>query len=89
MRASGKEAVLWSLEDIPHSSLVGNLNTTFLVMGCARDSGKILADFQRIGSIKVTEMVNVIEKSQTAGAGHCTPGPSWSILICPLFIFRN
>ncbi|XP_021519868.1 ly6/PLAUR domain-containing protein 4 [Meriones unguiculatus] len=67
----------------------GNLNTTFLVMGCARDSGKILADFQRIGSIKVTEVVNIIEKSQVAGAGHCIRGPSWSVLMCPLFIFRD
>ncbi|XP_051018536.1 ly6/PLAUR domain-containing protein 4 [Acomys russatus] len=67
----------------------GNLNTTFLIMGCARESQKLLADFQHIGSIRVTEVINVLEKSESVGAGHCSRGPLWSILLCPLLIFRD
>ncbi|XP_052568551.1 ly6/PLAUR domain-containing protein 4 [Peromyscus californicus insignis] len=67
----------------------GNLNTTFLIMGCAHNSDKLLANFQHIGSIRVTEVVNILEKSEAAGAGHCSQGPPWSILLGPLLIFRD
>ncbi|XP_040590524.1 ly6/PLAUR domain-containing protein 4 isoform X2 [Mesocricetus auratus] len=66
----------------------GNLNSTFLIMGCVRESHKLLADFQHIGSIRVTEVVNVLDKSEAVGAGHCSQGPPWIILLCTLLIFR-
>uniref|UniRef100_A0A8C6MT10 Ly6/Plaur domain containing 4 n=1 Tax=Mus spicilegus TaxID=10103 RepID=A0A8C6MT10_MUSSI len=67
----------------------GNLNTTFLIMGCARDSHKLLADFQHIGSIRVTEVINVLDKSEAVSAGHCSRGTSWSVLLCLLILLRD
>ncbi|XP_021075538.1 ly6/PLAUR domain-containing protein 4 [Mus pahari] len=68
----------------------GNLNTTFLIMGCARDSHKLLADFQHIGSIRVSEVINVLDKSEAVSAGHCSGGStSWSALFCLLRLFRD
>ncbi|CAH7383708.1 ly6/PLAUR domain-containing protein 4 [Phodopus roborovskii] len=66
----------------------GNLNTTFLIMGCVRESHKLLANFQHIGSIRVTEAINILDKSEAVDAGHCSQGPPWTILLCPLFIIR-
>ncbi|XP_024307143.1 ly6/PLAUR domain-containing protein 4 isoform X5 [Homo sapiens] len=52
----------------------GFLNTTFLLMGCAREHNQLLADFHHIGSIKVTEVLNILEKSQIVGAASSRRG---------------
>ncbi|XP_006142047.1 ly6/PLAUR domain-containing protein 4 isoform X2 [Tupaia chinensis] len=67
----------------------GNLNSTFLLMGCARGYQKLLEDFQYIGSIRVTEVLNILEKSQIVGAGLSSRGPAWGILLGFLLAFRN
>ncbi|XP_007941146.1 ly6/PLAUR domain-containing protein 4 [Orycteropus afer afer] len=67
----------------------GLLNTTFLLMGCTRDYQKLLADFWTVGSIRVTEVRNVLEKAQTAGAEASSRGPAWGILLGLLLTFRD
>ncbi|EHB02510.1 Ly6/PLAUR domain-containing protein 4 [Heterocephalus glaber] len=67
----------------------GLLNTTFLLLGCAPDSVKLLANFQHIGSIRVTEVLNVLEKSQIVGAGPSSRGSSWGILLGLQVVFRD
>ncbi|XP_008588992.1 PREDICTED: ly6/PLAUR domain-containing protein 4 [Galeopterus variegatus] len=67
----------------------GFLNTTFLLMGCAREHQKILGDFQYIGSIKVTEVLNVLEKSQIIDAGSSSRDPAWGILLGTLLAFSD
>ncbi|XP_017358643.1 ly6/PLAUR domain-containing protein 4 [Cebus imitator] len=67
----------------------GFLNTTFLLMGCAREYNQLLADFHHIGSIKVTEVLNILEKSQIVGAGSSRQGPAWGVLLGLLFVFRD
>ncbi|XP_054435479.1 ly6/PLAUR domain-containing protein 4 [Pteronotus mesoamericanus] len=67
----------------------GFLNTTFLLMGCAREQHKILADFHRIGTIRVTEILNVLEKAQIAGAEPSSRGPTWGILAGLLLALRG
>ncbi|XP_008986331.1 ly6/PLAUR domain-containing protein 4 isoform X2 [Callithrix jacchus] len=67
----------------------GFLNTTFLLMGCAREYNQLLADFHHIGSIKVTEVLNILEKSQTVGAGSSRQSPAWGVLLGLLFVFRD
>ncbi|XP_069855208.1 ly6/PLAUR domain-containing protein 4-like isoform X1 [Dipodomys merriami] len=47
----------------------GDLNSTFILMGCARQQHKLLADFQHVGSIQVTETLNNMDKSQSTGGG--------------------
>uniref|UniRef100_A0A2K5DQU4 LY6/PLAUR domain containing 4 n=1 Tax=Aotus nancymaae TaxID=37293 RepID=A0A2K5DQU4_AOTNA len=58
------------------ASKPGFLNTTFLLMSCAREYKQLLADFHHIGSIKVTEVLNILEKSQIVGAGSSRQGPA-------------
>lgn len=58
-------------------------------MGCAREQHKILADFHRIGTIRVTEALNTLEKAQLAGAEPSSPGPAWGILAGLLLAFRG
>ncbi|KFO33625.1 Ly6/PLAUR domain-containing protein 4 [Fukomys damarensis] len=67
----------------------GSLNTTFLLLGCASDSARLLANFQHIGSIRVTEVLNVLERSQVTGAGPSSRGSSWGILSALLLVFRS
>ncbi|XP_060042470.1 ly6/PLAUR domain-containing protein 4 isoform X2 [Erinaceus europaeus] len=67
----------------------GSLNTTFLLMGCAYEQNKILTKFQNIGTIKVTEVINILEKTQISGSEPSTPGPAWGILLSFLFAFRG
>ncbi|XP_004440165.1 PREDICTED: ly6/PLAUR domain-containing protein 4 [Ceratotherium simum simum] len=67
----------------------GFLNTTFLLMGCAREQAKLLAHFYQIGSISVTEVLNIVEKAQIAGAEPSSQGPAWGILLGLLLAFRN
>ncbi|KAF6288531.1 LY6/PLAUR domain containing 4 [Rhinolophus ferrumequinum] len=66
----------------------GHLNTTFLLMGCARDDYRMLAHVHHIGNIRVTEVLNVLEKAQIAGAGPSSWGPAWGILSGLLLAFR-
>lgn len=79
------------LESVPNCSvfLTGLLNTTFLLMGCARGHHKLLADFHHIGSIRVTEVLNVLEKAQIAGVEPSSRGPAWGILSGLLLAFRD
>uniref|UniRef100_A0A8D2JT87 LY6/PLAUR domain containing 4 n=1 Tax=Sciurus vulgaris TaxID=55149 RepID=A0A8D2JT87_SCIVU len=44
--------------------------------------------FSSYGSIKVTEVLNIIEKSQIVGAGPSSQDPSWGILLGLLLVFR-
>ncbi|XP_020022498.1 ly6/PLAUR domain-containing protein 4 isoform X2 [Castor canadensis] len=67
----------------------GTLNTTFLLMGCAREHQKLLGNFQHIGSIQVNEVLNIIDKSQVVGAGSISQCSSWGILSGLLLAFRN
>ncbi|XP_023085203.1 ly6/PLAUR domain-containing protein 4 isoform X1 [Piliocolobus tephrosceles] len=67
----------------------GFLNTTFLLMGCAREHNRLLADFHHIGSIKVTEVLNILEKSQIVDAASSRQGPAWGVLLGLLFAFRD
>ncbi|KAM5297885.1 ly6/PLAUR domain-containing protein 4 isoform 1-T1 [Glossophaga mutica] len=67
----------------------GFLNTTFLLMGCAREQHKILADFHHIGTIRVTEALNILEKAQIAGAEPSSWGPAWGLLTGLLLAFRD
>ncbi|XP_047383845.1 ly6/PLAUR domain-containing protein 4 isoform X2 [Sciurus carolinensis] len=66
----------------------GLLNTTFLVLGCTRKYQSLLSNFHHIGSIKVTEVLNIIEKSQIVGAGPSSQDRSWGILLGLLLVFR-
>lgn len=70
-------------------SLTGSLNTTFLLKGCAREHWKVLAEFRHIGSIRVTEVLNVLEKAETAGAELSSQRPAWGILFGLLLAFRH
>ncbi|XP_058901125.1 ly6/PLAUR domain-containing protein 4 isoform X2 [Kogia breviceps] len=67
----------------------GSLNTTFLLMGCAREYTHIFAHFHHIGSIRVTEVINILEKAQFAGAEPSGRRPAWGILLGLLFAFRD
>ncbi|XP_055106193.1 ly6/PLAUR domain-containing protein 4 isoform X2 [Symphalangus syndactylus] len=67
----------------------GFLNTTFLLMGCAREHNQLLADFHHIGSIKVTEVLNILEKSQIVDAVSSRQGPAWGVFLGLLFAFRD
>ncbi|KAG8507031.1 Ly6/PLAUR domain-containing protein 4 [Galemys pyrenaicus] len=67
----------------------GFLNTTFLLMGCASEQNKILTEFQNIGSMRVTEIINVLEKAQNAGAQPSGWRPVWAILLGLLLTFRH
>ncbi|XP_059988045.1 ly6/PLAUR domain-containing protein 4 [Lagenorhynchus albirostris] len=67
----------------------GYLNTTFLLMGCARENTDILSHFHHIGSIRVTEAINILEKAQFAGAEPSSGRPAWGILLGLLFAFRD
>ncbi|XP_053460858.1 ly6/PLAUR domain-containing protein 4 [Nycticebus coucang] len=67
----------------------GLLNTTFLLMGCAREHHQLLADFQHIGSIRVTEVLNILEKSQIISAASSRQCPAWGILLGLLLAFRD
>ncbi|KAL4832093.1 hypothetical protein H8958_019570 [Nasalis larvatus] len=67
----------------------GFLNTTFLLMGCAREHNQLLADFHHIGSIKVTEVLNILEKSQIVGAASSRQGPASGVFLGLLFAFRD
>ncbi|XP_066227931.1 ly6/PLAUR domain-containing protein 4 isoform X1 [Saccopteryx leptura] len=67
----------------------GLLNTTFLLMGCARGHHKILANFHQIGTIRVTEVLNVLEKAQIAAAEPSSRVPAWGILSGLLLAFKD
>ncbi|XP_055268011.1 ly6/PLAUR domain-containing protein 4 isoform X2 [Moschus berezovskii] len=67
----------------------GLLNTTFLLMGCAREHTSVLAHFHHIGSIRVTEVINIIEKALFTGAGTPCRSPSWGLLLGLLFAFKG
>ncbi|XP_061244457.1 ly6/PLAUR domain-containing protein 4 isoform X2 [Bos javanicus] len=67
----------------------GFLNTTFLLMGCAREHTSVLAHFHHIGSIRVTEVINIVEKALFTGAGTPCRSPSWGILLGLLFAFKG
>ncbi|XP_073746340.1 ly6/PLAUR domain-containing protein 4 isoform X1 [Callorhinus ursinus] len=67
----------------------GLLNTTFLLLGCARGHQKLLADYHHIGNIRVTEVLNILEKAQRAGAEPSSQSPAWSILSGLLLAFRD
>ncbi|KAF0878894.1 LYPD4 protein, partial [Crocuta crocuta] len=67
----------------------GFLNATFLLMGCARGHQKLLADFHHIGTIRVTEVLNVLERAQIAGAEPSSQSPAWGILSGLLLAFRD
>ncbi|KAF4011080.1 hypothetical protein G4228_002510 [Cervus hanglu yarkandensis] len=66
----------------------GSLNTTFLLMGCAREHTSVLAHFHHIGSIRVTEVINIIEKALFTGAGTPCWSP-WGILLGLMFAFKG
>ncbi|XP_006900982.1 PREDICTED: ly6/PLAUR domain-containing protein 4 [Elephantulus edwardii] len=66
----------------------GSLNTTFLLMGCARSHQRLLANFRTIGSIRATEVRNILEKAQLSGAQPSSWGPAHSILLGLLLAFR-
>lgn len=70
------------------SLLTGLLNITFLLMGCAHDHYRMLAHVHHIGNIRVTEVLNVLEKAQVAGAGPSSWGLAWGILSGLLLAFR-
>lgn len=76
-----------SVPDFP-LFLAGSLNTTFLLMGCAREHTSVLAHFHHIGSIRVTEVINIIEKALFTGAGTPCRSP-WGILLGLLFAFKG
>ena len=86
-------AVCLHLESVPFSSLsavlTGLLNTTFLLLGCARGHHKLLSDFHHIGNIRVTEVLNILEKAQVASAERSSHSPAWSILSSFLLAFRD
>ncbi|XP_045746351.1 ly6/PLAUR domain-containing protein 4 isoform X1 [Mirounga angustirostris] len=67
----------------------GLLNTTFLLLGCARGYQKLLADYHHIGNIRVTEVLNILEKAQSAGAELSSRSPAWRILSGLLLAFRD
>uniref|UniRef100_H0UX32 LY6/PLAUR domain containing 4 n=1 Tax=Cavia porcellus TaxID=10141 RepID=H0UX32_CAVPO len=67
----------------------GSLNTTFLLMGCTNAYRSFLAKFHHIGSIRVTEELNIVEKSWLIGAGHSSLGSFWSVLLGFLLIFKH
>ncbi|XP_059732907.1 ly6/PLAUR domain-containing protein 4 isoform X3 [Bos taurus] len=67
----------------------GFLNTTFLLMGCAREHTSVFAHFHHIGSIRVTEVINIVEKALFTGAGTPCRSPSWGILLGLLFAFKG
>ncbi|XP_029069390.1 ly6/PLAUR domain-containing protein 4 isoform X2 [Monodon monoceros] len=67
----------------------GYLNTTFLLMGCAREYTDILSHFHHIGSIRVTEAINILEKAQFAGAEPSSGRPAWGTLLGLLFALRD
>lgn len=58
-------------------------------MGCAREHRKVLADFRHIGSIRVTEVLNVLEKAQAAGAELSSRHPALGILLGLLLALRH
>ncbi|XP_012414665.1 ly6/PLAUR domain-containing protein 4 isoform X2 [Trichechus manatus latirostris] len=67
----------------------GHLNTTFLLMGCARDYQRLLADFRTIGSIRVTEVRNILEKAQIVSGGPSSRSPAYGVLLGLLLAFRD
>nr|KAF6407422.1 LY6/PLAUR domain containing 4 [Molossus molossus] len=67
----------------------GFLNTTFLLMGCTRGHHKLFTDFHYIGTMRVTEVLNVLEKAQIAGAEPSSWDPAWGILSGLLLAFRD
>ncbi|XP_010945058.1 ly6/PLAUR domain-containing protein 4 [Camelus dromedarius] len=67
----------------------GSLNTTFLLMGCTREHTRALADLHHIGSIRVTEVINILERVQPAGAEPSSRSPAWGILLGLLLAFRD
>lgn len=58
-------------------------------MGCAHDYHKILGHIHHIGNIRVTEVLNILEKAQIAGAEHSSWSPAWGILSGLLLAFRD
>ncbi|XP_058530323.1 ly6/PLAUR domain-containing protein 4 isoform X1 [Ochotona princeps] len=58
----------------------GRLNTTILLTGCAQSRQHLLGEFHHIGSIRVTEGLNIMDRSQVAGARPAPRGPAWSVL---------
>ncbi|XP_069919380.1 ly6/PLAUR domain-containing protein 4 [Oryctolagus cuniculus] len=67
----------------------GRLNTTILLTGCAQAHRHLLAEFHHIGSIWVTEGLNILDRSQVVGAGPPSRGPAWSMLLGLLLALRN
>ncbi|XP_037372544.1 ly6/PLAUR domain-containing protein 4 isoform X2 [Talpa occidentalis] len=67
----------------------GFLNTTFLLMGCAAEQNNILTQFQNIGSMRVTEVINILEKAQIGGAQSSSWGPAWAVVLGILLAFRH
>ncbi|XP_059239411.1 ly6/PLAUR domain-containing protein 4 isoform X1 [Mustela nigripes] len=67
----------------------GLLNTTFLLLGCARGHHKLLENYHHIGNIRVTEVLNILRKAQIAGAEPSSWNPAWSLLSGLLLAFRD
>ncbi|KAM6223668.1 ly6/PLAUR domain-containing protein 4 [Rhynchocyon petersi] len=67
----------------------GSLNTTFLLMGCAHSYQRLLADFRTIGSIRVTEVRNILERAQISGAQVSSWGPACGVLLGLLLAFGD
>ncbi|XP_075392634.1 ly6/PLAUR domain-containing protein 4 [Tenrec ecaudatus] len=67
----------------------GFLNSTFLLMGCARDYQSLLSDYRTIGSIRVTEVQNILDRAQLSGTEASCRGPAYGILLGLLLTFRD
>ncbi|XP_049643459.1 ly6/PLAUR domain-containing protein 4 [Suncus etruscus] len=69
----------------------GSLNSTFLLMGCTYTQSKLLTHFQTIGTIEVSEVINILKRSQVVDTAPSSRGPARGNvgnLIGLLFIFR-
>ncbi|KAM4825660.1 ly6/PLAUR domain-containing protein 4 isoform 2-T2 [Thomomys bottae] len=66
-----------------------DLNSTFLLMGCAHEQHRLLADFQHVGSIQVTEILNNMDKSQTAGGSPSCRGSLGGLVLGLLLTFSH
>ncbi|XP_006871452.1 PREDICTED: ly6/PLAUR domain-containing protein 4 [Chrysochloris asiatica] len=67
----------------------GLLNSTILLMGCTHYHQRLLVDFRTVGSIRVTEVRNVLERAQIVSAESSRPGPACGLLLGLLLAFRD
>ncbi|XP_076987754.1 ly6/PLAUR domain-containing protein 4 [Tamandua tetradactyla] len=69
--------------------LAGSLNTTILIMGCVPQRQKLLAAFRAVGSIRVIENLNILEKSEIAGAEPSIRGSALGFFLGLLMAFKD